>query len=266
MDCIVYIDLFFLLSFWMNSLLVFAVRMLTKTYRTFRCIGSALLGAAGSSVALLVYFQTQRKELWLLFEAVVLLSMNLLAFGAKNLLWHMFLFVLAGMIVSGLNMQLLFLCNDADAVTIGMISVAAGVLCLILEKKGRVRWKEEHMKAKTVLTFADRKMCATALMDTGNRLYDPFYHKPVILVDEHLLRDIMSQCREQCPEKLQFIPFHSVGRQEGMLEGVMLDHVTLQWQEKKLQFEKVIAASTKESLYKGKEYQVIFHCGLLSDC
>jgi len=136
---------------------------------------------------------------------------------------------------------------------------------LVLEKQCRIRWKEEHMKAKTVLEFEDKKMFATALIDTGNRLYDPFYHKPVILVDERILSDIVRHCREHYPEKLQYIPYQSVGKNHGMLEGVMFDHVSIQWQEKRMQFQKVIAASTKESLYKGKEYQVIFHCGLLEE-
>lgn len=121
------------------------------------------------------------------------------------------------------------------------------------------------MKVKTVLEFEDRKMFATALIDTGNRLYDPFFHKPVILVDERMMKDIVMCCKECHPEKLQYIPYHSVGKANGMLEGVMFDSVSIKWQEKKLVFHEVIAAATKESLYKGKEYQVIFHCGLLEE-
>ena len=64
---------------------------------------------------------------------------------------------------------------------------------------------------------------------------------------------------------MQYIPYHSVGIQNGMLEGVMFDSVSIQWKEKHMKFQKVIAASTKESLYKGKEYQVIFRCGLLEE-
>ena len=121
------------------------------------------------------------------------------------------------------------------------------------------------MKAKTVLEFGDRKLFATALMDTGNKLYDPFFHKPVILVDEKMMWDMISYCREECPERMHYIPFHSVGKEHGMLEGITFDCVSIQWQDKKLQFKEVIAAATKESLYKGKEYQVIFHCGLLQE-
>jgi len=75
----------------------------------------------------------------------------------------------------------------------------------------------------------------------------------------------LEQCRRECPEKFHFIPFHSVGKENGLLEGITFDCVSIQWQNKRLKFYDVIAASTKGSLYKGKEYQVIFHCGLLQD-
>ena len=42
-----------------------------------------------------------------------------------------------------------------------------------------------------------------------------------------------------------------------------------QWEEKGFRLpqydREAIAAATKENLYKGKEYQIIFHCGLLEE-
>lgn len=265
MDCIVYIDLFFLLNFWMNSLVLFTIRRLTRTYRTFLCLSAAFLGAAGSVGILILYFLTSKQVTFVLHIPLIIL-MNLLAFGMLNLLWHLLLFFLNGALLGGAMLSITTMFDwNASAGSIVLISLAALSVGIALERQCKIRWREERMKAKTVLEFEDKKMFATALIDTGNRLYDPFYHKPVILVDERILHDIVIHCREHYPEKLQFIPYQSVGRSKGMLEGVMFDSVSIQWQEKKLQFPKVIAASTKESLYKGKEYQVIFHCGLLEE-
>ena len=87
----------------------------------------------------------------------------------------------------------------------------------------------------------------------------------MILVDEKMMKEMLVHCREKCPEKLHFIPFHSVGQEKGMLEGITFDSVSIRWENKQMKFREVIAAATKESLYKGKEYQVIFHCGLLQE-
>ena len=266
MDCILYIDLFFLWNFWLNALILFLVRQITKTYRTIRCLLSAALGAFAACWSVVLYITGNHFWMLFLIEAVMIIVMNLLAFGGKNLIWHLFLFLMAGMVIAGLFLYLVsFVGIGRNSIAAGLVSVVSCMFCILLEKKSRIRWKEEHMKAKTVLEFGDRKLFATALMDTGNKLYDPFFHKPVILVDEKMMHDMMAFCREECPERLHFIPFHSVGKEQGMLEGITFDYVSIQWQNKKMKFKDVIAAATKENLYKGKEYQVIFHCGLLQE-
>lgn len=266
MDCILYIDLFFLWNFWMNSLVLFVVRQMTKTYRTIRCLLASAIGAGGACLGLVLYLKSE-SSLWLIsLEVGVIIIMNILAFGGKNLLWHLFLFLVSGAAIAGVFLQVVsYEVISMNYTAVLVVSVVCCLFCVLLEKKSRSRWKEEHMKAKTVLEFGDRKLFATALMDTGNRLYDPFFHKPVILVDEKMIKEMLAICREEYPDRLHFIPFQSVGKENGILEGITFDRVSIQWQNKRQQFVDVIAASTKESLYKGKEYQVIFHCGLLKE-
>jgi len=266
MDCILYIDLFFLWNFWMNALVLLLVRQLTKTYRTIQCLLAALTGALTACFGLMWHIVSGATFFLFVMELGGLLLMNLLAFGGKNLLWHLFLHIVTGMLVAGLFLYLIVSVGlGRNMLAVIVVSIIAGVFCFLLEKKSRIRWKEEHMKAKTVLEFGDRKLFATALMDTGNKLYDPFYHKPVILVDEKMMKEMLEDCRKNCPEKLHFIPFHSVGQENGLLEGLTFDCVSIKWQDKRMKFREVIAAATKESLYRGKEYQVIFHCGLLQE-
>lgn len=266
MDCILYIDLFFLWNFWMNALVLFLVRQITKTYRTVQCLVSAGLGAVAACLGLLLYVSFGSGWRTFILEAGAVIVMNLLSFGKKNLLWHVMLFLITGTVVAGLFLYVISVTEiGTDSLSALVVSLVAILFCTLLEKKSRIRWKEEHMKAKTVLEFGDRRLFATALMDTGNKLYDPIFQKPVILVDEKMMGEILDFCKAECPEKLHFIPFHSVGKENGLLEGVAFDRVSIKWQDKQLKFKDVIAASTKESLYKGKEYQVIFHCGLLQE-
>lgn len=266
MDCILYIDLFFLWNFWMNVLVLFLVRQITKTYRTLQCLASAVFGAFGACLGLICSLFCGSVWIMIFCELVVVICMNLLSFGRKNLLWHLLMFCVTGTVVAGIFLYIISMTGvNADSLSAVVVSLLAIVFCTFLEKKSRIRWKEEHMKAKTVLEFGDRRLFVTALMDTGNKLYDPIFHKPVILVDEKMIGEMLAFCKEKCPEKLHFIPFHSVGRESGLLEGLSFDSVSIKWQDKQLKFNDVIAASTKESLYKGKEYQVIFHCGLLQE-
>ena len=268
MDCIIYMDLFFLLNFWMNVLILFLVRQMIKIYRTFYCLAAAMFGAIGTCGVITVYIAQGNIWFFIIAELFFMLLMNLFAFGRNNLLWHLFLFFITGSVVAGVFLFFVpFFITGAgkNTIMIGIVSIVACVFCLFLEKNSRIRWKEEHMKAKTVLEFADRKVFATALIDTGNKLYDPFFHKPVILVDGKMMKEMLAYCKRECPERMHYIPFHSVGKEHGMLEGIMFDKVSIQWQDKMLQFPFVIAAATRENLYEGKEYQVIFHCGLFEE-
>ena len=266
MSWILYIDLFFLWNFWMNALTLFVVRQITKTYRTLQCLTSAAIGAFSACLALVWYIKQESYIIIFLTEGAVLIMMCLLTFGCKNLLWHLFLLIISMTTTAGLFLYLSsFVGIEMNSVSGIVVSVVAGLFCIVLEKQSRIRWKEEHMKVKTVLEFEDKKLFTTALMDTGNKLYDPFYHKPVILVDEKLIAEMLVYCKEKHPEKMHYIPFHSVGKDNGLLEGITLDYVSIKWQSKNMRFREVIAAATKETLYKGKEYQVIFHCGLLQE-
>ena len=266
MDCILYIDLFFLWNFWMNVLVLFLVRRITKTYRTLQCLVSAAFGAFGACLGVVWFLYSEWDFIIFPVEFGVILIMNLLSFGCKNILWHLFLFCVTGTVVAGSFLYFRTLTGiNTDTLSAVLVSLVAVLFCVFLERESRIRWKDEHMKAKTVLEFGDRRIFATALIDTGNKLYDPIFHKPVILVDEKMIEEMLEFCRKMCPEKLHFIPFHSVGKEQGMLEGICFDIVSIKWQNQQLKFHDVIAASTKESLYRGKEYQVIFHCGLLQE-
>lgn len=265
-------DVFFLINFWIDLFLIFLLRYIIKQYRTLFCIAGALVGAVSSTALLFCYLKVGNIALILIGGIVTLLLVNYIAFGREKLVWHCLLFLIEGAILSSILSftALLFSSNQesgrtSDIMMVLLVILIAVILCIVLEKQSRIQWKEEHCKAKTILEFGDRKMLATALIDTGNRLYDPFYHRPVILVEASMLEEILKQCKEQQPEKLQYIPFHSIGKQNGILEGLMLDRVSLKWQEKTWQFNEVIAASAKEALSHGKEYQVIFHCGLFEE-
>ena len=268
MDCILYMDVLFLWNFWMNALILFLVRQITKTYRTVWCLAAAAVGALLGCLGVTGYMIWSGGWCLFLAEAVAVVLMNWMAFGGKKLLWHLLLFLVTGFAVAGVFLSVTSrvtdVCGESTTAAV-LVSGTACAFCILLEKNSRIRWKEEHMKAKTVLVSDGERLSATALVDTGNKLYDPFFHKPVILVDERMIKRWMEEYRKKCPERLHCIPFHSVGKENGMLEGMTLEAVSIQWQNKTIQLTEVIAAATRESLYQGKDYQVIFHCGLLQE-
>ena len=108
MDCILYIDLFFLWNFWMNALILLLVRQLTKTYRTIQCLLAAAAGALTACFGLVCCIISGTTVYLFVVELGGLLLMNIIAFGGKNLLWHLFLHIVTCMLVAGVFLYLIF--------------------------------------------------------------------------------------------------------------------------------------------------------------
>lgn len=98
-----------------------------------------------------------------------------------------------------------------------------------------------------------------ALFDTGNSLVDPYTGKPVSVVEEN--EDIRSWIRNK-PQKYRLIPFRSLGKENGLLEGTEVDELIICGKDgQKTERGAVIA------LYKGKlsgdgSFQMILNRGL----
>lgn len=83
-----------------------------------------------------------------------------------------------------------------------------------------------------------------ALFDTGNFLIDPISGKPVSVVEE---TDITRRWLEMYPQKYKIIPYQSVGRAHGILEGIVVDELMIQKER-----EQVVKKGAVIALYKGK--------------
>lgn len=123
-----------------------------------------------------------------------------------------------------------------------------------------------------------------AMVDTGNLLKEPITNTPVIIVEHSLLyevipkeilnhlEDILGGDLTQIPEniqneymlKLRFIPYASLGKQNGMLLGIVADEVkiTKEFEEYK-KIEKVIIGIYNKSLTKKGEYRALLGIDLI---
>ena len=59
------------------------------------------------------------------------------------------------------------------------------------------------------------------------------------------------------PEKFKVIPYHSIGKDNGILEGYEIDTIKVKGNECEKQYDKVIVAVFKGKVSKGGSYQMI---------
>ena len=122
-----------------------------------------------------------------------------------------------------------------------------------------------------------------AMIDTGNFLKEPITNKPVVVIEHTLLYDcipkqilnnieqilggdfsnVPEEIREEYISKLKFIPFSSLGKQNGMLIGINAKYIKIKSEENENINENVIVGIYNKSLTKRGEYRALIGIELI---
>jgi stage II sporulation protein GA (sporulation sigma-E factor processing peptidase) len=195
---------------------------------------------------------------------------------------------------TGLRLHVL---NLGDAIMLSNISwtfvlvVMIGVLILAIVLM--FLWRFYRQREKDIyeveLTLEGCSIKTKGLYDTGNCLYDPIYHKPVIVIEQSVMDELLSEeyldefentkkylkglgteeematALEQSETakklllRLRIIPYSSIGKVQGMMFGIMLDQILIHTGKETLCCRRVTAAISENQLSTREEYHVILH-------
>lgn len=132
---------------------------------------------------------------------------------------------------------------------------------LSLAAKLLLRQKEQEQSIYAVTIRYQENTCTVrALLDTGNRLRDPIFGKPVSIITADLKAELLGG---QKPV-LYPVPYHSVGRKSGFLPAFYADTLELTGPDGAcIRTEKPLLGITKEPLSSTENYSMILHPALL---
>lgn len=126
-----------------------------------------------------------------------------------------------------------------------------------------VSWWIGQMKRKKAGRFCTVRLCGNgvsvsvrALIDTGNSLREPISGRPVSIVEDGILDCLVGV---KAPEKLKLIPYHSIGKEHGMMEGYEIPEILIEEDGKKIRWQKVIAGISRNRISAEGKYQMILH-------
>lgn len=146
---------------------------------------------------------------------------------------------------------------------------------------GELGWGIIHQKVweqvclyPVEIRWDSRAVSLTALLDTGNTLCDPLTKAPVILVELQLFKPYLPPKLLILIEQLQrgdlgpvwdlptnwggrfrVVPFHAVGKTDGLLIGFRPDRVVIRQQQQSITCEQVVIAFYQEALSPEGIYQ-----------
>lgn len=139
-------------------------------------------------------------------------------------------------------------------------AVVLSVIIMILEKFLYTYYKRKWEKICQVTLYLGEEECKIeALIDTGNGLYDPYTKQPVSIIEYQFMQSYI----EKNKKKIRYIPFHSVGKNNGLLPAVTVTGIAISQKNHEKHVENIVVAMVKGSLATQKNYHMILHPDLL---
>lgn len=261
----VYIDSLFLINFVMNLLCLELVNLTLMRTATRRRV---VLGAALGAALYLAPFLTGGPA-WLkmtLGFAAACVAMILVSFRVRSLKAF---FKAAGRLLSYsflMGGALLFLLRLFPGLrrALGSVMGILGMGTLVFME---ATWLLGHKKAsdnvcRVVLLGKGAKITVNALMDTGNTLMEPISGQPVCILEKSVFDSLWT---EGGPGGYRAIPYHSIGKKRGILQGYRIPEIQIEIDGIVKTCKDVYVGVSKEAAAIDGGYKMILNPGILEE-
>ena len=243
-----YVDSLFLVNFVMNLYLLLLVDRSSLRTAT---PGRLLAGAAVGGVSGLLPFVLPGTWIWkaIAAGAAGTVGMILAAFPVKSL--RMFLKLTERLLLYSFCMggALLFLIRSIPSLRSALTGIfgimGAGGVCFLFLRRLRPEGRRKCSLCRATLTAGSVRLKVTALVDSGNSLTEPISGEPVCIVEKEIMEQLW---KERPPEGCRAIPYHSIGKEHGILEGYRLPELRLEYDGIVRNFRKVYIAVSPQGI------------------
>ena len=131
-------------------------------------------------------------------------------------------------------------------------TAAAGLVWLYLHFRG----KRGEALCTVKLDFYGETIVCKGFADSGNGLFEPYGGRPVSVLEKQAAEKFLDRVP---PEKCFLVPFHSIGREHGLLAAVELPRMEVEAGEQKRVWKRAVIALAGEKLAAKGNYQMILH-------
>jgi len=192
----IYLDLVFLLNFFFDFLLLYGT---SKILKEMVPIKRLVLGSVIASLSVFLLFIKLNSVSLFLIKVIISIGIILTTFGKRNFIKNISYFYLLSIVLGGSlyllnisftyrNQGILFINNGLSINFILLIIVSPIIIfCYVKE---HILYKNTYGNIYEVLIIKNnKKYKLMGLLDTGNRLKDPYKGRSVILVNNDILME-----------------------------------------------------------------------------
>ncbi len=243
MKYIIYMDVFFVVNAVMDTVLLKLASFYIKPQTTFvKCVAGGMVGGVTSCIIMLLPYKNMLIHTLYSYIFIALLMVfvtfgkgnvkqiagrtaslyfvTIVLGGAMNLLYDYTYF---GYIVQGILSAIY-----ANPINIIRLVIFTCISYIILQSAMKFLQgkKIEKNRVRVELIFKGNSISLKGLIDSGNSLVDPYYGKPVHIVEYEALQMILEGV-DIHREKYRLVPFHSLGQKNGLVEVIELDKIMI---------------------------------------
>ena len=287
----IYIDIVLMENLIMNFIILLATGIVLKEkIKVIRFLLASLLGAIYSVVSYLSILEIYTSMILKIILSIVMIYIAFNPQTIKNMWKDILLFYLTSFVFGGAAFALIYIVKPQDilmknglflgtyplkTIVLGAIIAFIVIMTAFTVVKSKITKKD--MFCEIEIEINKKKINTIAMIDTGNLLKEPITNTPVIVVEHTLLYDCMpkeilnhldellggefenipEEIKEKYISKLKFIPFSSLGKQNGMLLGIKADTITIKGIDKEEKKENIIIGIYNKSLTKRGEYRAL---------
>lgn len=251
-----YVDVLFLVNFLLDYLLLQLVKRMLKCSATHGriCLAAAL--GAGSTCLILIVPMPHVLCKFILFHVVVntcMIRVGLKIKGLKAIVKARALLYIGGILLGGLLSAMQPYVRTGSlffAVAIGGYYIVSKIWDFLSALR------QIHTYTCKVRLYIGEKNCQVqGIIDTGNGLCDPYTGKPVHVLDALSAKHFFA---EEKLRNIHYVPYHSIGKQEGVLLTVQIDSMCICGEEETW-IEKPLIGISETVISATGEYQMILN-------
>ncbi len=276
-------DVFFCINFVMDWLLLRLLWNVLGRRNGARCAAGAACGAGIAVLAALISqgdFFGWSRMIWIgagVSGAVVMTGVGFGFDSAGAVLKRAGILVMLSFVTSGSFLSLYFYSGlgawfvgrlpawgkrfgSLTFLVIGMAGAAAGSAAV----RRILTFALKGGYYATELVLCGRKVKGEGFLDTGNSLSDPVSGAPVVIAGKGPVEEFLKETALCHPERIRMIPYHSVGRDHGILIGVVLDEIVVYTEEGAVSRRGVVCALCTHAVSAGKNDRIILHTSIIT--
>ena len=219
----IYVDLVFLIDFIMDFYILSGVKFLLKLQTKFtRIVIGSLIGSLST---FLLFFKLSTTELNIL-KMIISIVMTLISFGKNNFLNKIFYLYIISIVLGGsiylINDSLGYEVNGFTFINNGysinlIILILISPLIIYLYIKELLKYKKNiNVNYDVIIKLKNKTINVNGFLDTGNKLIDPYFKRPIILVNKKYI-DLRGR-------KIIYVPFSSLNN-DGLLKCIIPEYI-----------------------------------------